>query len=92
MIFSQHYLACLPHASYLIGDETTSRAVVRTGPDLAFYCGGGAVSCRSLGTSAGKNPLLARDLRTHCIGGCILKARRQGGFLREIPAWRPRNQ
>jgi glyoxylase-like metal-dependent hydrolase (beta-lactamase superfamily II)/rhodanese-related sulfurtransferase len=28
MIFSQHYLACLSHASYLIGDETSGRAVV----------------------------------------------------------------
>ena len=28
MIFSQHYLACLSHASYLVGDETTGRAVV----------------------------------------------------------------
>ena len=28
MIFSQHYLACLSHASYLIGDDTTGRAVV----------------------------------------------------------------
>ena len=28
MIFTQHYLACLSHASYLIGDETTGRAVV----------------------------------------------------------------
>jgi glyoxylase-like metal-dependent hydrolase (beta-lactamase superfamily II)/rhodanese-related sulfurtransferase len=28
MIFSQHYLACLSHASYLIGDETTGRAVI----------------------------------------------------------------
>jgi DMSO/TMAO reductase YedYZ molybdopterin-dependent catalytic subunit/glyoxylase-like metal-dependent hydrolase (beta-lactamase superfamily II) len=28
MIFSQHYLACLSQASYLIGDETTGRAVV----------------------------------------------------------------
>jgi rhodanese-related sulfurtransferase/glyoxylase-like metal-dependent hydrolase (beta-lactamase superfamily II) len=28
VIFSQHYLACLSHASYLIGDETTGRAVV----------------------------------------------------------------
>lgn len=28
MIFSQLYLACLSHASYLIGDETTGRAVV----------------------------------------------------------------
>jgi rhodanese-related sulfurtransferase/glyoxylase-like metal-dependent hydrolase (beta-lactamase superfamily II) len=28
VIFSQHYLGCLSHASYLIGDETTGRAVV----------------------------------------------------------------
>ena len=28
MIFTQHYLACLSHASYVIGDETTGRAVV----------------------------------------------------------------
>ena len=28
MIFTQHYLGCLSHASYLIGDETTGRAVV----------------------------------------------------------------
>jgi|GEM_PF-18262 len=28
MIFTQQYLACLSHASYLIGDETTGRAVV----------------------------------------------------------------
>jgi DMSO/TMAO reductase YedYZ molybdopterin-dependent catalytic subunit/glyoxylase-like metal-dependent hydrolase (beta-lactamase superfamily II) len=28
MIFTQHYLACLSHASYLIGDGTTGRAVV----------------------------------------------------------------
>lgn len=28
MIFTQHYLACLSHASYLVGDETTGRAVV----------------------------------------------------------------
>ena len=28
MHFTQHYLSCLSHASYLIGDETTARAVV----------------------------------------------------------------
>ena len=28
MIFTQHYLACLSHASYLVGDESTGRAVV----------------------------------------------------------------
>src|SRR5579859_5941847 len=28
VILTQHYLACLSHASYLIGDESTGRAVV----------------------------------------------------------------
>jgi glyoxylase-like metal-dependent hydrolase (beta-lactamase superfamily II)/rhodanese-related sulfurtransferase len=28
MIFEQYYLGCLSHASYLVGDETTGRAVV----------------------------------------------------------------
>ena len=28
MILTQHHLACLSHASYLVGDETTGRAVV----------------------------------------------------------------
>jgi glyoxylase-like metal-dependent hydrolase (beta-lactamase superfamily II)/rhodanese-related sulfurtransferase len=28
MIFTQHYLACLSQASYIVGDETTGRAVV----------------------------------------------------------------
>ena len=28
MIFAQYYLDCLSQASYLIGDETTGRAVV----------------------------------------------------------------
>ncbi len=28
MLFRQYYLACLSHASYLIGDETSGRAVV----------------------------------------------------------------
>jgi DMSO/TMAO reductase YedYZ molybdopterin-dependent catalytic subunit/rhodanese-related sulfurtransferase/glyoxylase-like metal-dependent hydrolase (beta-lactamase superfamily II) len=28
MIFTQHYLACLSHASYVVGDTTTGRAVV----------------------------------------------------------------
>ncbi|HSS10948.1 MAG TPA: MBL fold metallo-hydrolase, partial [Acidimicrobiales bacterium] len=28
MIFTQHYLACLSQASYVVGDEATGRAVV----------------------------------------------------------------
>lgn len=27
-MLTQHYLACLSHASYLVADESTSRAVV----------------------------------------------------------------
>ena len=38
MIFTQHYLGCLSHASYLIGDETTGRAVVVDPQrDIAMY-------------------------------------------------------
>ncbi|MGH9076928.1 MAG: MBL fold metallo-hydrolase [Acidimicrobiales bacterium] len=38
MIFTQHYLSCLSHASYLIGDETTGRAVVVDPQrDIALY-------------------------------------------------------
>jgi glyoxylase-like metal-dependent hydrolase (beta-lactamase superfamily II) len=38
MIFTQHYLGCLSHASYLIGDETTGRAVVVDPQrDIAVY-------------------------------------------------------
>ena len=38
MIFTQHYLGCLSHASYLIGDDTSGRAVV-VDPrrDIAVY-------------------------------------------------------
>lgn len=28
VMLTQHYLACLSHASYLVADESTSRAVV----------------------------------------------------------------
>ncbi len=28
MILEQYYIECLSHASYLVGDETTGRAVV----------------------------------------------------------------
>ena len=38
MIFEQHYLDCLSHASYLVGDETTGRAiVVDPQRDVAVY-------------------------------------------------------
>jgi glyoxylase-like metal-dependent hydrolase (beta-lactamase superfamily II)/rhodanese-related sulfurtransferase len=38
VILTQHYLACLSHASYLIGDESTGRAiVVDPRRDIAVY-------------------------------------------------------
>lgn len=38
MIFEQYYLDCLSHASYLVGDETTGRAVVVDPQrDVAIY-------------------------------------------------------
>jgi rhodanese-related sulfurtransferase/glyoxylase-like metal-dependent hydrolase (beta-lactamase superfamily II) len=56
MIFSQHYLACLSHASYLIGDETTGRAVV-VDPrrDIGVY----------LGEAEAKGLHIERVLETH---------------------------
>src|SRR3954468_15242821 len=38
MHFSQHYLSCLSHASYIIGDETTgSAAVIDPQRDVSDY-------------------------------------------------------
>ena len=37
MIFKQYYLGCLSHASYLIGDQATGRAVVDPQRDNAAY-------------------------------------------------------
>ena len=36
MKFNQYYLECLSHASYLIGDESSGRAVVVVTHDLAL--------------------------------------------------------
>jgi rhodanese-related sulfurtransferase/glyoxylase-like metal-dependent hydrolase (beta-lactamase superfamily II) len=56
MIFTQHYLACLSHASYLIGDETTGRAVV-VDPrrDVAAY----------LEEAAAEGLMIERVIETH---------------------------
>lgn len=56
MIFTQHYLACLSQASYLIGDETTGRAVV-VDPrrDIGVY----------LEEAEGKGLRIERVLETH---------------------------
>ena len=57
MIFTQHYLACLSHASYLIGDETTGRAVV-VDPrrDVGVY----------LDEAAAAGLTIERVIETHC--------------------------
>jgi glyoxylase-like metal-dependent hydrolase (beta-lactamase superfamily II)/rhodanese-related sulfurtransferase len=56
MIFTQHYLGCLSHASYLIGDETTGRAVVVDPQrDIAVY----------VEEAATKNLRIERVLETH---------------------------
>jgi rhodanese-related sulfurtransferase/glyoxylase-like metal-dependent hydrolase (beta-lactamase superfamily II) len=56
MIFSQHYLGCLSHASYLIGDEATGRAVV-VDPrrDIGIY----------LAEAAAKGLRIERVIETH---------------------------
>src|SRR5215469_4988609 len=56
MILTQHYLACLSHASYLIGDETTGRAVV-VDPrrDVGVY----------LDEAAGRGLRIERVIETH---------------------------
>jgi len=41
--------------------------------DQGVCSGGGAVSCAPDIASAAANLLVARGLRTHCIGGCILR-------------------
>ena len=56
MILTQHYLACLSHASYLIGDESTGRAVV-VDPrrDVGIY----------LREAAGRGLRIERVIETH---------------------------
>ena len=56
MILTQHYLACLSHASYLIGDETSGRAVV-VDPrrDVGIY----------LEEAAGRGLRIERVIETH---------------------------
>jgi DMSO/TMAO reductase YedYZ molybdopterin-dependent catalytic subunit/rhodanese-related sulfurtransferase/glyoxylase-like metal-dependent hydrolase (beta-lactamase superfamily II) len=56
VIFTQHYLTCLSHASYLVGDETTGRAVV-VDPrrDVAVY----------IEEAAAKGLVIERVIETH---------------------------
>jgi DMSO/TMAO reductase YedYZ molybdopterin-dependent catalytic subunit/glyoxylase-like metal-dependent hydrolase (beta-lactamase superfamily II) len=56
VIFTQHYLACLSHASYLVGDETSGRAiVVDPRRDVAVY----------LEEAAAKGLTIERVIETH---------------------------
>ncbi len=56
MILTQHYLACLSHASYLVGDETTGRAVViDPRRDVGVY----------LEEAAAKGLVIERVIETH---------------------------
>lgn len=76
MIFTQHYLACLSQASYLIGDETTGRAVV-VDPrrDIGVY----------LEEAAEKGLTIERVLETHLhadfLSGHLELAARTGAVI-----------
>lgn len=80
MILTQHYLACLSHASYLVGDETTGRAVV-VDPrrDVGVY----------LGDAAAHGVSIERVIETHMhadflSGHLELAAQRRDHLLRRI--------
>lgn len=76
MIFTQHYLGCLSHASYLIGDETTGRAVV-VDPrrDIGVY----------LEEAAAKQLRIERVIETHLhadfVGGHLELAAHAGAVI-----------
>ena len=76
MIFTQHYLGCLSHASYLIGDETTKRAVV-VDPrrDIGVY----------LEEAAAKGLVIERVIETHVhadfVGGHLELAAQTGAVV-----------
>jgi glyoxylase-like metal-dependent hydrolase (beta-lactamase superfamily II)/rhodanese-related sulfurtransferase len=76
MIFTQHYLACLSHASYLIGDESTGRAVV-VDPrrDIRVY----------LDEAAGAGLSIERVIETHLhadfLSGHLELAARTGAVI-----------
>ena len=76
MILTQHYLACLSHASYLIGDETTGRAVV-VDPrrDVGVY----------LDEAAERNLRIERVIETHIhadfLSGHLELADRTGAVI-----------
>jgi DMSO/TMAO reductase YedYZ molybdopterin-dependent catalytic subunit/rhodanese-related sulfurtransferase/glyoxylase-like metal-dependent hydrolase (beta-lactamase superfamily II) len=76
MIFTQHYLGCLSHASYLIADETTRRSVV-VDPrrDIGVY----------LDEADEKGLTIERVIQTHVhadfVGGHLELADRTGAVV-----------
>jgi glyoxylase-like metal-dependent hydrolase (beta-lactamase superfamily II)/rhodanese-related sulfurtransferase len=76
VILTQHYLACLSHASYLIGDESTGRAVV-VDPrrDVGIY----------LAEAAGRGLRIERVIETHVhadfLSGHLELADRTGAVI-----------
>ena len=76
MILTQHYLTCLSHASYLIGDESTGRAVV-VDPrrDVGIY----------LDEAAGRGLRIERVIQTHIhadfLSGYLELADRTGAVI-----------
>src|SRR5579859_4007083 len=76
MILTQHYLACLSHASYLIGDERTGRAVViDPRRDVAVY----------LNEAAERGLRIERVIETHVhadfVSGHLELADRAGAVI-----------
>jgi glyoxylase-like metal-dependent hydrolase (beta-lactamase superfamily II) len=76
MILTQHYLACLSHASYLVGDETTGRAVV-VDPrrDVGIY----------LSEATDRGLVIERVIETHLhadfVSGHLELARQTGAII-----------
>jgi rhodanese-related sulfurtransferase/glyoxylase-like metal-dependent hydrolase (beta-lactamase superfamily II) len=76
MIFTQHYLGCLSHASYVVGDQTTGRAVV-VDPrrDVDVY----------LDEAAAEGLRIERVIETHVhadfVGGHLELAARTGAVI-----------
>jgi hypothetical protein len=78
VILTQHYLACLSHASYLIGDETTGRAViVDPRRDVGIY----------LEEAAERGLRIERVIETHVHDGGVAERRsRSRRALRVVAA------
>src|SRR5438067_5394398 len=76
MILTQHYLGCLSHASYVVGDETSGRAiVVDPRRDVGVY----------LEEAAARGLTIERVMETHIhadfVGGHVELAARTGARI-----------